>query len=115
MAGLPRKALLGPFVYRITDRRSEWEKYAPEIAVEEDWWGYTHHASATILIQPDMNLALQRTIVMHELLHACCFASGMLDTRKRDEEQWVAMVAPMILDSISRSPGMADFLFRGGS
>jgi len=108
---LPRKAVLGPFTYRITESRKEWEKWAPEIAVEEDWWGYTHHASATILIQPNINPALQRTVLMHELLHACCFSAGMLDTRKRDEETWVAMVAPMVLDSIARSPGMTDFLF----
>ena len=57
-----------------------------------------------------MNPTLARVTLLHELLHACAFASGVLDTRKRPEEAWVSMVAPMLLDSLARSDGLMEFL-----
>lgn len=105
---LPRWVNIGPLRFRLTDKQSDWDKRDEST---DDHWGLTDKAAGLILLDPGMNADLQRLIVLHELLHACCFASGMHDTRKRDEETWVAMVTPMLLDAIGRSPGMAAFLF----
>lgn len=103
---------MGPFVYRLTESRRDWEDL-PDSA-QTDNWGYTDHASATIHLQPDMNPALKRTIALHEILHACAFAGGSVTSAKRGEEEWVTTTAPMLLDAMTRSPGLAAFLSGGG-
>jgi hypothetical protein len=105
---LPNRAHLGPFVYAITDRKRDWKRLAP--GDMDTHWGLTLHAEATILLNPQSSPALQRVTLLHELLHAAAFAGGQLDTRKRTEEQWVAMTAPQLLDCLRRSPEVAAYL-----
>lgn len=106
---LPEVAHLGPFTYRITDSAEDW------LALRADQgnglWGYTDHEAGTITLQPDVNDSLKRVILLHELLHACAFAGGQLDQRKRKEEHWVVTTAPLLMDAMQRSPGLAKYLF----
>lgn len=104
----PPEVKLGPFTYRVTSKARDWKKLDRDM---DSHWGYTDHGSATILMRPDLNPALERVTLLHEVLHAAAFAGGVLDTRKRPEEAWVVMVAPMLLDAMDRSPGLAEFLF----
>lgn len=104
---LPRSAVLGPFEYRITASRKEWKKRSPE---PNGLYGYTDHHLGLILIYPETAPAMRRTVLLHELMHAAAFAAGQLDSRKRNEEDWVAMVAPMLLDALRRSPELSAYL-----
>lgn len=104
---LPAGAVLGPFAYRITASRKQWNKHSPEPDV---LYGYTCHKRGLILICPDTAPAMRRTVLLHELMHAAAFAAGQLDNEKRREEDWVAMIAPMLLDSLRRSPNLAAYL-----
>jgi hypothetical protein len=107
VSNAPASACLGPFEYRITTSRKDWGEHSPEPDV---LYGYTSHRLGLILICPDSSPAMRRTILLHELMHAAAFAAGQLDNRKRREEDWVSMVAPMLLDALRRSPDLTGFL-----
>lgn len=107
MAALPTSARLGPFEYRITDKRADWKRLNAD---HKNHWGLTDHGSSTILLNPDMSPAMTRTILLHELLHAAAFCGGTT-IGKRSEEDWVSLAAPRLLDCMDRSPDVARFLF----
>lgn len=107
MSAMPAVANLGPFTYRLTAKRKEWERHCPDPDV---LYGYTNHRLELILVCPETSPAMRRTVLLHELMHAAAFAAGQLDNRKRREEDWVAMVAPMLLDALRRSPALARYL-----
>lgn len=73
-------------------------------------YGYTDHKAGLILTYPETSEAMRRTVLLHELMHAAAFAAGQLDNRKRSEEDWVASVAPMLLDALQRSPELTAYL-----
>lgn len=100
-------ATLGPFDYRITASEKKWRRHSPEPDV---LYGYTDHRRGLILVCPETSEAMRRTVLLHELMHAATFAAGQLDNRKRSEEDWVAMVAPMLLDALRRSPELSAYL-----
>jgi hypothetical protein len=106
-ARLPRAVHLGPFTYRVSDKLRDWKRAGESV---ETHWGYTLHAESLILIAPKMNAAMQRTVLLHEVLHAAAFCGGQLDAKKRPEEDWVSMAAPMLLDALASTPGLASFL-----
>lgn len=110
MLALPPGASLGPFDYRISDDDTEWRDICPEPDV---LYGYTDHRRGLILVCPYTSLAMRRTVLLHELMHAAAFAAGQLDNRERNEEDWVAMVAPMLLDALRRSPSLTRYLIDG--
>lgn len=104
---LPSSARLGPFSYRITSKPKEWARSGVD---PERHYGYTDHQRGVIIVHAAASPAMQRTVLLHELMHAAAFAGGQLDNRKRREEDWVAMVAPMLLDALQRSPELSNFL-----
>lgn len=111
----PRKIHVGPLIYRVSLSLADWKKLNAEDmdGDDVDAWGYTHHSTSTILINPDCNQALRRVVLLHEILHACAFAAGALDTRKRPEEEWVVMATAPLLDALRRTPGLAAYLAGG--
>lgn len=98
---------LGPFQYRASWSKKDWKQYCPE---PNALFGYTHHRRGLILVQPDTSETMRRTVLLHELMHAAAFAAGHIDNRKRTEEAWVVMVAPLLLDALRRSPDLAAYL-----
>jgi hypothetical protein len=104
---MPTVVHLGPFTYRITEDPADWASLE---TAERDEYGHTSHTAATIYVQPDVQPALKRVIVLHEILHAAAFAGGQLDDRKRDEETWVLMATAPLLDALVRSPGLVEWL-----
>ena len=105
---LPSHAVLGPLTYAISSKRRDWRNLAPGDI--DGHWGMTVHAAGAILLNPDSNPDLLRVTLLHELLHAAAFAGGQLTDRKRTEEEWVALVAPQLLDALTRSPGLIEYL-----
>ena len=107
MSTLPDGATMGPFEYRITDDQSEW---AASNIDPEKHYGYTDHQRGVIIVHESTTDSMRRVVVLHELMHAAAFAAGQVHNRKRREEDWVVMVAPMLLDALRRSPGLAAYL-----
>ena len=112
---MPKRIHLGPLTYRVTTRLADWQELAADEMEDGsvDAWGFTHHTTGTILINPDSHPGLQRVTLLHEILHAAAFTGGALDNRKRDEESWVVMAAAPLLDALTRSPGLLAYLGGG--
>lgn len=98
---------LGPFQYRASWSKKEWLRYCPDPDV---LYGYTHHRRELILVQPDTSATMRKTVLLHEVMHAAAFTAGHIDSRKRSEEAWVVMVAPLLLDALRRSPDLTAYL-----
>lgn len=104
---LPKVARIGPLRYRISTKASEW------VASEQNpeaLYGYTDHERGTIVLHKHTAPAMRRVVLLHELLHATAFTAGQIHNKKRTEEEWVVMVAPMLLDALRRSPEVVAFL-----
>lgn len=105
---LPEVVRCGPFDYLVTDKPEDWEHYGP--GGKHTMWGYTNNERGLILIHPNTTCAMRRAVLMHEMMHAALFASGHVYNKRRKEESWVLLVAPMLLDALQRSPGLARWL-----
>lgn len=116
MSAMPDIVHIGPYVYRLTASAEEWAQLRVELgpADHDDLWGYTSNTDGVIYIQPGLNPALERTIVLHEVLHAAAFCGGILHDGKRHEEAWVLVVSPPLLDALRRTPGLTDYLTADG-
>lgn len=111
---LPRKAVLGPFTYTISDDPRDWIRYAPDHPIDNHW-GLTLFDPGVILLRRGMNPTMTRAILLHELLHAATMCAGaQCVTGRKSDEQWATLAAPALLDTLTRSPGLAEFLFGGG-
>lgn len=98
---------LGPFRYRVSTDPAEWDASKEN---PDGGYGHTDHRRGVILIHEDASDDMRRVVLLHELMHAAAFAAGQVDNRKRKEEDWVAMVAPMLLDALQRSPELVAYL-----
>lgn len=107
MSALPETATLGPFTYRITLDPDEWEISNQNPGQN---YGYTDHERGVIILHGRTTDSMRRVVLLHELMHAAAFAAGQVDNRKRREEDWVVMVAPMLLDALRRSPELTAYL-----
>lgn len=106
MTNLPSSVRVGPLTYRITDSADEWADR--DLSSE---YGYADHRRGLIYVDTDgASTSMAPVILLHEVMHAAAFAAGQLDNRKRREEDWVVMVAPMLLDALLRSPDFTAFL-----
>lgn len=104
----PFEIHLGPFRYVITIDPGEWEASGQDPA---DQYGYTDHERGAILIHPNVVDEMRRVVLIHELMHAAAFASGLIHNRKLREEEWVLSTAPLLLDALLRSPRLRRELF----
>jgi hypothetical protein len=113
MSTMPRQIHMGPLTYRVSTSLDDWKRLSPE-DFDKDGdlrsWGYTHHTSGTILINPESHDVLQRLTLLHEIMHAAAFSAGQLYDRKRPEEDWVVMVSAPLLDAMKRTKGLTEYL-----
>lgn len=109
---LPRTAFIGAFTYQISDDPRDWKRCAPEINLDDAHWGLTVHHAEIILLSKQMTPTMTRAILLHELMHACIkCAAALCHTGRKTDEEWVTYTAPSLLDTLTRSPGLAEFLF----
>jgi hypothetical protein len=110
---MARQVNVGPYTYAVTDERLDWQ------AVEElrgpAAYGYTSHTQQRIYLQPALHPAMRRTVLLHEVLHAAAFASGLAFDGDHSEEEWVLRVTPLLLDALARSHGLAAYLTGSGA
>lgn len=99
---------MGPYTYRVTSDPVEWAGLLQEEG--HDLWGFTHNTRGIIYLQPDVNPSLERTTMLHELMHMAAFCGGTLHDGPREEEAWVLVAAPPLLDALRRTPGLLEWL-----
>src|SRR4051794_18993018 len=72
---MARQVNVGPYPSAVPDECLDGQ------AVEElggpAAYGYTSHTQQRIYLQPALHPAMRRTVLLHEVLHAAAFASGL--------------------------------------
>ena len=69
--------------------------------------GYVNHDRGEMVIRPDMGICRQQETVMHEVMHAVWHMSGL---PRKDSEEVVKRISPLLLDTLRRNPHLRDFL-----
>lgn len=105
---MPDTVAIGPYTFTLTSAGDAWT--ANPKAETASMYGHTDMEHTQILLHPNCAPTLGRTIVVHEVLHAVAFTAGHSDQRKRTEEDWVLMVAPLLLDTLRRNPALTAYL-----
>jgi Zn-dependent peptidase ImmA (M78 family) len=105
---MPAKITVGPLAYDLTTYGDAWVEHPK--AEPAEMYGYTDHERGQILIHPNTTPQMRKVTTLHEVMHSVAFAAGQLDNRKRSEEDWVVMVAPLLLDTLKRNPALAAYL-----
>jgi hypothetical protein len=105
---MPKEIKVGPLVYRVTSDPREWQDDDIDL---RDKYGYTDHRRGLIFVDAgEASPSMCPVILLHEVMHAAAFAAGQLDNRKRKEEAWVEMVAPLVVAALRESPGLLEFI-----
>lgn len=85
--------------------------FSKEIAAEGHVFGSTHHHTLKIYIDPSTNPIVQEETLLHEILHAILFVSGMgyrfdeKEPQKRpDEEELIRSLSPMFHQVLKDNP-----------
>ncbi len=96
---IPRQVRVGPYRYRITDRKS-----GPNL-------GECETDKLEIHVQVGLPLDNERETLFHELLHACCAHSGLTQRLGEDtEEDVIRSLSPVLLDVLLRNRALVAYL-----
>lgn len=81
--------------------------------LQTDLFGETDNTNSTISLHKKQSLANLRDTLMHEVLHAVFFASGicrLLGWDNETEEKAIRMLTPWLLQLIQENPALIEFL-----
>jgi len=101
----PRRLRVGPFLWQVKWSQIEVLRYAPA----GDACGTTHHPDLVIAIQPGRAEDYNRSILLHELLHACARAAD-LQAPEDTEETVVAALTGPLLQALRDNPALLEYL-----
>jgi hypothetical protein len=104
----PTKVKIGPFSFTIEFNKSTVERLSGK--TKERFHGLTAPDELLIAVAPTVT-PLEREVLMHEILHAICFTSGLtgkLDTSQ--EEDIVSTLSPYLLDILRNNKQVTQFL-----
>lgn len=108
MSDMPDSVAVGPYTFALTSEPAAW--IGNPKAEGASMYGHTDMEHTQILLHPNCAPTLGKTIVLHEVLHAVAFTAGQSDHRNRTEDDWVVMVAPLLLDTLRRNPALTAYL-----
>ncbi len=113
MSELPRSIQIGPLPYRVDGTPEGITRVKAETA-DVYIAGYIDYRK--LIITVDTQLPYERTAeaVMHEVLHGVLHCAGVNWLIKEDEH-FVRMVTPMLLDTLRRNPDLVTYLTEGNS
>jgi len=61
--------------------------------------GVTDFTNLTISVHNDMDEMVRKTVLLHEVMHACLFIAGIGESRY-SEETFVSMTSPLLLTTL---------------
>jgi hypothetical protein len=104
----PVSVLVGPFSYRVVfsaDRIKELEKES-----NTELYGITSHGDLEIALQPDCAEMVIRETLLHEVLHALFYNTGLTERlSEKMEEQVIRSLSPALFDLLRRNPALLPY------
>lgn len=111
----PKTVRIGPYIYRISSDAAEWKKHVAKIRKEnpedhEEACGYTVNLRQLILLDPDQEKDMLADTLLHEILHALYYTSGLGEIESPTEEQIVFIYSPHLLALLRNNPEILQFM-----
>lgn len=110
-AKLPAAIIVGPYRYEVT--ADELARLRVEHAEQKVLSGHSDHDALRINVDtgPAVAADTSRDTVLHEVLHAIAFLSGLSsDWGTQREEEIVRRLSPLLLDVLRRNPALVAYL-----
>ncbi len=105
------KADIGPYTYSIRFRKEPGKALGKNKGgLPKDLYGLTINGEQLIYISNRHSKKVQQDTLVHELLHAAWFASGLGSLHHPSEEETVSILAPMVLQALQSNQELRDFL-----
>lgn len=108
----PKSVRVGPYRYTVkvdADRIKELEKES-----NVDLYGITTHGILEIVLQPDVADTVLRETLLHEVLHAVLFNTGISDRMTdKAEEHLVRALSPALFSLLRDNPDLVQYLTGG--
>jgi hypothetical protein len=108
----PTSVRVGPYTYVVkvdADRIKELEKES-----ESDLYGITTHGILEIVLQPAVADMVMRETLLHEVLHAILFNTGLSDRMTdKAEEHLVRALSPALFALLRDNPNLVQYLTGG--
>lgn len=108
----PTSVRVGPYTYVVkvdADRIKELEKES-----NTDLYGITTHGHLEIALQPDVADMVLRETLLHEVLHAVLFNTGISDRMTdKAEEHLVRALSPALFSLLRENPELVRYLTGG--
>lgn len=109
---IPLSVRVGPYRYTVkvdADRIKELEKES-----NTDLYGITTHGHLEIALQPDVADMVLRETLLHEVLHAVLFNTGISDRMTdKAEEHLVRALSPALFSLLRDNPDLVRYLTGG--
>ena len=107
MSSMPGYIQVGPTCYRVTT--DELDVLRREKELETGLFGYGDHKALIFGISSEAALDVQKETLMHEVLHALFWLVGKPLTTDAEEDV-VARLSPLLLDTLQRNPTLVSYL-----
>ncbi len=113
MSELPRSIQIGPLPYSV-DGTPEGMMRVKADEASAYVTGYIDYRKLVITVDTQLPFPRTAEALMHEVLHGVLHCAGV-NWLIREDEHFVEMVAPMLLDTLRRNPDLVTYLTKGNS
>lgn len=98
---VPKQIQVGPYTFTL--------KAAPDL-LETGKVGDCDETKALIRYVPDLDPIMLRSVIVHEMLHACALMAGITDTDKHDQETFIRRTEPFLLAVLRDNPDLTTWI-----
>lgn len=108
LAKLPSKIRVGSTTYAVRYNKAELD--AISVAQKSDYVGHTHHHQLVMTVDDTVASEVMRDTVLHEVLHALWYSTGLTEFAEFTEEQAVSVLAPALMSVLRNNPVLVQYL-----
>ncbi len=103
----PATLQIGPYRYAVVCSEEAINK--AQVEDKTDLHGRHHPGRQEIALNPEQAPDCMADTLLHEILHACVYLSGV-DVKGKDEERMIGGISSVLLDCLRRNPKLVTFL-----
>lgn len=106
----PKKIKVGPFVYNLTLDKKSFDNYGAKVK-DLEAVGYTDTFQSNIHISPDINIGMQREVILHEVFHSIYHMMGLGGFLPEEKEELIVnALGVAMLQVIRDNPNLMLYL-----
>lgn len=107
---MPKEVIIGPYNYQVKNDKPSMDSARVRFESLEAI-GFTSTHEQCIYVDPELSEDMRAEVLLHEILHAVCEATGIgTSFEEKEEEQFIATVSPILLDTLRRNEEITNYL-----